>query len=190
VDGIQDLRRRIAGRGPLEGTAGPDPAGDFWVVHNAGRRPNLLLGLLPLGDANAATLDLLKRAAAGAGRPVVAGLCATDPFRDRDLLIEEVRGLGASGVINLPSVGMIDGQFGRSLEGADLGYGREVELIRAARRAGLLALGLAFTEEQGRRMAETDLDAVVFRGDPGALSPDVPLLVWSGTSIVPAPRGR
>lgn len=184
MSNIDDLRRKLAGGEPIRGTAGPEPAGDFWVAHNATRRGSLLLGLLPLGDANAATLDLLR--ASRTDIPVVAGLCATDPFRNLERLLAEVVELGAAGVINLPSVGMIDGRFGRSLEEAELGYGREVELIRAARRAGLAALGLAFEAEQAERMSEAD--AVVWRG-PGA--PPVlrnPALVWQGTSILRASR--
>jgi predicted TIM-barrel enzyme len=185
-----DFRRRLTSEAPIEGTAGPEPAGDFWIAHNASRRASLLLGLLPLGDANAATLDLLRASAAAAGRPVVAGLCATDPFRNLDLLLEEARGLGASGVINLPSVGLIDGQFGRSLDGADLGYDREIELIRAARRAGLAALGLAFTADQARRMADARPDVVVLRGEAGDLALDLPVLAWKGASMVRASKPR
>ena len=187
---VDDFRRRLTSGAPLEGTAGPAPAGDFWIVHNASTRASLLLGMLPLGDANAATLDLLRTAASAAARPVVAGLCATDPFRNLDLLLEEVRGLGAAGVINLPSVGLIDGQFGRSLDGADLGYDREIELMRAARRAGLATLGLAFSADQARRMAAGRPDVVVLRGDAGDLSLDLPLLAWTGASIVRASKPR
>ena len=182
MSNIDDLRRKLAGGGPIEGAAGAEPAGDFWVVHNAGRRGSLLLGLLPLGDANAATLDLL-RAPRKDAIPRIAGLCATDPFQDRDRLLGEVVALGVAGVINLPSVGMIDGQFGRSLEAADLGYAKEVELLRAARRLGLLTLGLAFDDAQAALMAEAD--ALVWRGDGAA---PAAALLWTGTSIVRARR--
>lgn len=184
MSNIDDLRRMLAGGDPIEGTAGPEPAGDFWVAHNAARRGSLLLGLLPLGDANASTLDLLR--GTRAAMPVVAGLCATDPFRNLDRLLAEVVELGAAGVVNLPSVGRIDGQFGRSLEAAELGYGREVEMIRAARRAGLATLGLAFDAAQAASMAEAD--AVVWGApdEPPVLR--TPLLLWRGMSIVKAPR--
>ncbi|HEX7900068.1 MAG TPA: phosphoenolpyruvate hydrolase family protein [Planctomycetota bacterium] len=141
-------------------------AGDYRIAHNAaGRR--LHLGLLPLGDANAATLDLLRTAKV----PVVAGLCATDPFRDRDRLLAEVKALGAVGVINLPSVGLIDGQFGRSLAAAELGYAKEVDFLRAARRAGFLTLGMAFNAEQAALVAPAVDAVVVPKGVdvPGAL---------------------
>lgn len=178
-----DLRRRLGDA--LEGSAGPSPAGDFWIAHNAACRSSLLLGILPLGDANAATFDLL-RAHATTPIPIIAGLCATDPFRDRDRLLAEVVGLGAAGVVNLPSVGMIDGQFGRSLEAAELGYGKEVDLIRAARQAGLVAFGLAFDAAQAARMS--DVDALVWRGEEAPPALQIPVLVWRGTSIVKARR--
>ncbi len=184
MSNIDDLRRMLAGDGPLEGAAGPEPAGDFWIAHNAARRGSLLMGLLPLEDANAATLDLLR--ASRAAVPVVAGLCATDPFRNLDRLLAEVVELGVAGVINLPSVGMIDGQFARSLEAAGLGYAREVELIREARRAGLATLGFAYDAAQAASMEEAD--ARVW-GAPEA-PPDLkgPLLWWRGMSVLRAPR--
>jgi predicted TIM-barrel enzyme len=150
-------------------------AGDFVVAHNAAKRGSLALGLLPLGDANAATLDLLR---AGPKVPVVAGLCATDPFRDRDRLLAEVRELGAVAVINLPSVGLIDGQFGRGLSAADLGYEKEVDFLRAARRAGFLTLGMSFNAEQAALMKPA-VDALV-----APKGVDIPgALVWDNNTI-------
>ena len=141
-------------------------AGDFRVAHNAAGR-SLALGLLPLGDANAATLDLLR----GSKVPMIAGLCATDPFRDPGRLLAEVKALGAVAVINLPSVGLIDGRFGRGLSAAGLGYEKEVDFLRAAGRAGFLTLGMAFNAEQAALMAKA-VDAVVVPEGvdvPGAL---------------------
>jgi len=150
-------------------------AGDYRIAHNAAGRGGLLLGLLPLGDANAATLDLLR---ATPGVPVVAGLCATDPFRDPDRLLAEVKALGAVAVINLPSVGLIDGQFGRSLSAAELGYAKEVDFLRRARRAGFLTLGMAFNAEQAGLVAAGVGAVVVPEGGdlPGAL-------VWENDRI-------
>jgi predicted TIM-barrel enzyme len=143
-------------------------AGEYTVAHNAAGRGSLLLGLLPLGDANAATLDRLREKPPGA---VIAGLCATDPFRDPGRLLAEVKALGAAAVINLPSVGMIDGQFGRGLSAAEMGYEKEVDFLRAARRAGFLTLGMAFNAEQAALMKPA-VDAVVVPEGvdvPGAL---------------------
>jgi predicted TIM-barrel enzyme len=141
------------------------PPDGLLVLHNAAGR-GLAYGLLPLHDANAVTLDLLRR------RPgAVAGLCASDPFRDPERLLAEVKELGAVGVINLPSVGLIDGQFGRDLEAAGLGYAKEVEFLRRARRAGLVSFGLAFDAEQAALMTPV-VDALVAPREsklPGAL---------------------
>jgi predicted TIM-barrel enzyme len=150
-------------------------AGDFVVAHNAAKRGSLVVGLLPLGDANAATLDLLR---ARPEVPVVAGLCATDPFRDRDRLLAEVKELGAVAVINLPSVGLIDGQFGRSLSAAELGYEKEVDFLRAARRAGFLALGMSFNADQAAMMRPA-VDAIV--APKGVELPDA--LIWDNNTI-------
>ena len=143
-------------------------AGEYRVAHNAAGRGSLLLGLLPLGDANAVTLEILR---SKSRVPVIAGLCATDPFRDPDRLLAEVKELGAVAVINLPSVGMIDGQFGRGLAAAELGYEKEVDFLRAARRAGFLTLGMSFNAAQAALMKPA-VDAVVVPEGvdvPGAL---------------------
>jgi len=143
----------------------PIPVDGLPVLHNAAGR-GLAFGLLPLHDANAVTLDLLRT------RPgAVAGLCASDPFRDPERLLQDIKDLGAVGVINLPSVGLIDGQFGRDLAAAGLGYAKEVDFLRRARRLGLAAFGMVFNGEQAALMKPV-VDALVApkgAGIPGAL---------------------
>ena len=43
--------------------------------------------------------------------PVLAGVNATDPFRQMDVFLDEVKAIGFSGVQNFPTVGIIDGCF-------------------------------------------------------------------------------
>lgn len=159
------LREKVeAGRpvvGAVAGSAGAEEA-DFIVVHNSARFPGRLSGMLPLGDANAITLELgreiLRRAK---GVPVLAGVCGGDPMRSMERFLEEVKAAGFAGVQNFPTVGLIDGVFRRSLEETECGYAREVEMIRAAARAGHFTAPFVFTPEEAAGMAGAGADVLV-----------------------------
>src|SRR6185503_17284325 len=53
------------------------------------------------------------------------------------------------------------GGFRTSLEEANLGYAREIEMIRMASKIDLLTVALVFTAAEARAMAEAGADAVV-----------------------------
>ena len=55
--------------------------------------------------------------------PVLAGVCATDPFRRMDYFLKQVESIGFSGVQNFPTVGLFDGNFRQNLEETGMGYG-------------------------------------------------------------------
>lgn len=55
--------------------------------------------------------------------PVLAGVCATDPFRRMDYFIKQVEATGFCGVQNFPTVGLFDGNFRQNLEETGMGYG-------------------------------------------------------------------
>lgn len=54
--------------------------------------------------------------------PVLAGVCATDPFRRMDYFLRQVESTGFSGVQNFPTVGLFDGNFRQNLEETGMGY--------------------------------------------------------------------
>lgn len=143
-------------------TGGADGA-DFIVVSNLDKLAvKGAAALLPLGDANALSLQSAKERIPRAGAtPVIAGVCATDPLRLMDKFLQELKAAGVAGVQNAPSVGLIDGSFRTSLEEAKLGYAREVELMRLATSLDLLTVALVFTAADGRAMAQAGVDAVV-----------------------------
>ncbi|HEY7676770.1 MAG TPA: phosphoenolpyruvate hydrolase family protein, partial [Candidatus Methylomirabilis sp.] len=70
-----------------------------------------MAGYLPIGDANAMVLDLGERAILPAVRdtPVLAGLLGADPTRDMARHLEKVAAVGFSGVMNCPTLALIDG---------------------------------------------------------------------------------
>ncbi|WP_203434119.1 phosphoenolpyruvate hydrolase family protein [Jiangella asiatica] len=172
---LKSLRAKIdSGQAVLGGGAGSGLSAkaqelggvDLLVIYNSGRYRmagrGSLAGLLAFGNAN----DVVREMAAeivGAVKttPVLAGLNGTDPFMNRQRLLREVRDLGLAGVQNFPTVGLIDGTFRQNLEETGMGYGLEVDLIRAAAVEGLLTTPYVFSTEDAAAMAEAGADIVV-----------------------------
>src|SRR5699024_10076327 len=93
--------------------------------------------------------------------PVIAGVFASDPTRNLDTFLNEVKRLGFSGVINFPTVGIIDGQFRDSLESNKQGFQCEVDLVSNAKQLDLLILSYVFTPKQAEQMATAGADIIV-----------------------------
>lgn len=139
---------------------------DLIIVYNSGRfrmaGHGSLAGLLPFKDANAIMLEMgeeilpvLK------ATPLLAGVCATDPFRQMDKLLSKVKEMGFAGVQNFPTVGLMDGVFRLNLEETNMSYEKEVEMVAIARGMGLLTTPYCFNEDEARRMAAAGADVVV-----------------------------
>src|SRR5579859_3947618 len=110
---------------------------DLIIIYNSGRYRmagrGSLAGLMAYGDANAIVVDMAREVLPIVkDTPVLAGVCGTDPFRLMPVFLEELKRIGFSGVQNFPTVGLFDGEFRQNLEGTGMGYGLEVEMIRAA----------------------------------------------------------
>jgi len=141
---------------------------DLLIIYNSGRyRMNgrgSLAGLLPYGDANEIVLDMGHQVLPVVeDTPVLAGVNGTDPFREMEVFIEELKRRGFSGVQNFPTVGLFEEgtQFRENIEETGMGYDKEVDMIREASEQGMLTCPYVFTEDQARRMAEAGADVVV-----------------------------
>jgi predicted TIM-barrel enzyme len=75
--------------------------------------------------------------------------------------LQEVKETGFSGVQNFPTVGLIDGLFRQNLEETDMGFDREVEMIRTARELDLLTCPYVFTEAEAAAMARAGADVLI-----------------------------
>jgi predicted TIM-barrel enzyme len=64
-------------------------------------------------------------------------------------------------VQNFPTVGLIDGTFRANLEETGMGFGLEVDMIRAARDLNLLTTPYAFDAEEATAMAEAGADILI-----------------------------
>jgi len=124
-----------------------------------------LAGMLPMADANEMVYQMGRREVLPQVRevPVIAGLNGVDVLRDMRLFLEDIRRIGFSGVHNFPTVAWFDGEFRRTLEGTGLGYGMEIEMLKAAKELDLLSIGYAFNAEDTERlMKEADPDIFIF----------------------------
>ena len=139
---------------------------DLIVIYNSGRfrmaGHGSLAGLLPFGDANAIVMEMAAEVLPVVKRtPVLAGVCGTDPMRRMERFLAEVKAAGFAGVQNFPTVGLFDGTFRANLEETNMGYGREVEMIRLAREMDLLTTPYVFNPDEAVRMAEAGADILV-----------------------------
>lgn len=92
--------------------------------------------------------------------PVLFGLFANDPMIHLYDYIQEIRTSGFSGVVNYPTMGLIDGQFGEALQEEGNTYEREVEAIRLAHYFDLFTVAFVVNGEQARQMTEAGADII------------------------------
>jgi len=117
---------------------------------------------MPYGDANAIVLEMSREVLPVVRRiPVLAGVCATDPFRLMPVFLDEIARLGFAGVQNFPTVGLIDGVFRQNLEETGMSYSKEVDMIRVARDKDLLTTPYVFNEDDAVAMADAGADVLV-----------------------------
>ncbi|MGW5778162.1 phosphoenolpyruvate hydrolase family protein [Streptomyces sp. NPDC003863] len=174
-DVLDRLRAQVAAGRPIVGagagtglSAKCAEAGgvDLLIIYNSGRYRmagrGSLAGLLPYGDANAIVQDMAREVLPVVrDTPVLAGVCGTDPFRRMDLFLDRLKAMGFAGVQNFPTVGLYDGTFRVNLEETGMGYGLEVDMVRAAHERDLLTAPYVFDPEQAADMAEAGADVLV-----------------------------
>lgn len=122
-----------------------------------------MAGYLPICDANALTLELGQRALVNVVRdcPLVAGLLCVDPTRDMARFLENIAAAGFDGVMNCPTVALIDGKFRSDLEETGMGFAREVEVLGRASRMGLFTKAFCTSPEEALAMAEVGVDNII-----------------------------
>lgn len=177
---------------------------DLIVIYNSGRYRmagrGSLAGLMPYGDANAIVVEMAAEVLPVVKHtPVLAGVCATDPFRIMDRFLDELIRTGFAGVQNFPTVGLIDGTFRANLEETGMSYALEVDMIARAAAKGMLTTPYVFSEADAAAMAGAGADIIVCHlglttgGSIGAETAlklaDCPALVdkWAGAALAVKP---
>jgi predicted TIM-barrel enzyme len=170
------LRAQIAAGSPVVGAgAGTGISAKFAVaggadliiIYNSGRYRmaghGSLAGLLAYGDANQIVTEMGEREILPLVRetPVIAGVMGTDPTREMTYFLRSLDALGFSGINNFPTVGLIDGRFRAELEATNMGFGKEIDMIRLAHEQGFFTVVYVFDPEQARAMAEAGADAII-----------------------------
>lgn len=169
------FRAKIAGGQPLIGggagtgiSAKWEEAGgiDLIVIYNSGRfrmaGHGSLAGLMPFGDANGIVMEMASEVLPVVRHtPVLAGVCGTDPMRVMPRFLRQVRETGFAGVQNFPTVGLIDGVFRANLEETNMGYGKEVEMVRLANEIDLLTTPYVFDTADASAMTRAGADVLV-----------------------------
>jgi len=139
---------------------------DLIVIYNSGRYRmagrGSLAGLMPYGDANAIVVEMANEVLPVIKHtPVLAGVNGTDPFRNMDVFLDQLKAIGFAGVQNFPTVGLIDGVFRANLEETGMSYALEVEMIAKARARDMLTTPYVFNEADSKAMAAAGADIVV-----------------------------
>lgn len=114
-----------------------------------------------IGDPNEITLELVQQVTRVVKQtPIVAGLHATDPTRDVQSMLNTLRDLGCSGVINYPSMGL----YGREYIGGPVSYEQglviEKEAMELARDMGMVAMTYVYRPEEAAFFAPV-VDVIV-----------------------------
>lgn len=166
---MRDRGEPIVGGGAGTGlSAKCEEAGgiDLIVIYNSGRYRmagrGSLAGLMPYGDANAVVMEMAGEVLPVVKHtPVLAGVCASDPFRLMPKFLDEIKAAGFSGIQNFPTVGLIDGDFRANLEETGMGYDHEIELVRLAAERDMLTTPYVFSTDDATAMAQAGADIIV-----------------------------
>jgi predicted TIM-barrel enzyme len=139
---------------------------DLIVIYNSGRYRmagrGSLAGMMASGDTNAIVMEMAAEVLPVVKKtPVLAGVNGTDPFRQMDVFLDEVKRVGFAGVQNFPTVGIIDGTFRANLEETGMSYGLEVDMIAKAHVKDMLTTPYVFNEDEAAAMAKAGADIIV-----------------------------
>ncbi|GHV37171.1 hypothetical protein FACS1894187_13240 [Synergistales bacterium] len=131
----------------------------FYRMHGHGS----LSGWLAFGNANDVAMEMglhyvfpvVKKV------PVICSVFAQDVTKVISHHLDKVIEAGFSGINNFPTMGMVDGQFREQLELTELGFEKEVEMVRIAAKKNIFTFVYVFNEDESRRMAEAGADCIV-----------------------------
>ena len=139
---------------------------DLIISYNSGRYRmagrGSAAGLLAYGNANEIVKEMAREVLPVVKHtPVLAGVNGTDPFALMPQFLDELIGLGFSGVQNFPTIGLFDGVMRQSFEETGMGYGLEVDMIRQAHGLDLLTTPYVFNPGEADAMARAGADIIV-----------------------------
>ncbi len=138
---------------------------DFLLALNAGRvrvmgAPSIAC-MLPTHNANEmvaafAAAEILGKVSV----PVIFGASAFDPRTNLAELVARIGQDGFAGIANFPTSIHLDPLLQARMARLGLGFEREVEMLKLAKQAGLIAVGYVRTGKQAEVMAQADVDVI------------------------------
>ncbi|SMF83829.1 Predicted TIM-barrel enzyme [Paenibacillus uliginis N3/975] len=139
---------------------------DLILALNSGRFRQMglgsIAGLMPYANSNEMVMEYGSREILSVvgDKPVVFGLCGTDPTIELSSYLDTIQSSGFSGIINYPTVGLIDGQFREALEEEGISYLQEVEAVRLAHEMDMFTMAFVFNAEQAAYMLDAGADVI------------------------------
>ncbi|MGM1049723.1 MAG: phosphoenolpyruvate hydrolase family protein [Bacillota bacterium] len=139
---------------------------DLILALNSGRFRQMglgsIAGLMPYANSNEMVMEYGSREILSVvgDKPVVFGLCGTDPTIELSSYLDTIQSSGFSGIINYPTVGLIDGQFREALEEEGISYLQEVEAVRLAHEMDMFTMAFVFNAEQAAFMLDAGADVI------------------------------
>ena len=140
---------------------------DMLMVFNSGKYRmqghGSLSGWLAFGNANDVALEMGESYVLPVVKevPVICSCFAQDVTKVISYHLDEVMRRGFSGINNFPTMGMVDGQFREQLELTNLGFDKEVEMIRLANQKDVFSIVYVFNANEAKKMAEAGADCIV-----------------------------
>lgn len=139
---------------------------DLIVIYNSGRfrmaGRGSMAGTMPFGNANQIVVEMAAEVLPVVRHtPVLAGVCATDPFILPKRFLAQLREIGFAGIQNFPTVGLIDGNYRLNLEETGFSYAKEIEMVALAREMELFTSPYVFNPDEAARMSDAGADIVV-----------------------------
>jgi len=140
---------------------------DLIIVYSTGISRLKGLPTWIIGDSNEITLRMIEEISHVVKHtPIIAGVEGCDPTREMDKYIEEIIAVGASGIINFPTLalGERNEYWRKSKEDVGWGLDREVAMIRSAHEMGLFTLCYVRFNGDAVEMVHAGADMVCVHG--------------------------
>ncbi|MGX7204577.1 phosphoenolpyruvate hydrolase family protein [Enterococcus pingfangensis] len=111
-------------------------------------------GYLPFANSNDLVRDFSTREILPLleNFPVLFGVNTTDPLMDSTGLIKYIYENNFAGIVNYPTISLIDGQFREALEEDGITFNQEIEFIAAAKKFGLFTMGFVTNTHEAEMM--------------------------------------
>lgn len=158
----------VAGAGSgLTGKAIEAGGADMLMVFNSGKYRmaghGSLSGWLAFGNANEVAFSMGANEVLPVVKevPVICSCFGQDVTREIGTHLDRVMTENFSGINNFPTIGMIDGNFREQLELTNLGFEKEVEMVRIAREKDIFTIVYVFNADESARMAEAGADVII-----------------------------